>query len=610
MQQHKNSSRPSEEMRWTQFYSKGYEEILNQDFPRETLWKFIERGILDDCDRHDAIIYFGRHIKRSKFIEQVHLWGRVMKGMGVKPGDHVLIFGPSLPEFIYILMASNMIGAVAILPNLMAPSEILCDAMFESRVAFVFDGLEHMITDLLAKPRFEHVVVLPVTRSMNTVLKLIASPLNWLKKRQVRHRHAKYISADTAIRRFGNYEGELEAPTVEGQSSIFFSSSGTTLNGKAKLMGMSDEAMISMFQDALAFNLSGNPFREGTVAYCPLPPFVCTGFFVLMLAPLFRGMTTYLDPRLSAEHFTKCILNFKPQITLIPAHYWVHFFEHVEQLIKAGKRPDLSFFRMPIMGGEGCTPETLEKINNLLRECGSPIGLTSGYGLSETFSVSTLDYQLGVFDKDYSKAVVSVGYPFPGVHVGIFDEQGRELGYGERGEIWVKTPAHTTGYLNNESETGRIFNGEWLRTSDLGEINEQGMVYVYGRKAYHIVAPNGEKVYLFDIANELRKDPAIKDSLVCNLSGDTMRPQLVAHLIVRDENDEQDNQIIVRLDANIRKWLPEGVRVEGYMLKQGSLKANLVGKTDLVYYRNIVDGYRLPVEGILKEISFSNNKNE
>ena len=602
MLQYENSSRPSEEMRWTQFYPKGYEEILNQDFPKETLWKFIERGVLDDGDRHDAIVYFGRHIKRSEFIEHVHLWGRVMKGMGVKAGEHVLIFGPSLPEFIYILMASNMIGAVAILPNLMASREVLCNTKYDSRVAFVFDGLEHMMTDLLMTPAFEHVVVMTATRSMNSGLKLIAAPLNWLKTRHVRHRHAKYISADTAIRRFGNYDGELEAPTVEGQTSIVFSSSGTTLNGKAKMMGMSNEAMISMFQDALAFNLNGNPFREGTVAYCPLPPYVCTGFFVLMLAPLFRGMTTYLDPRLSAEHFIRCILNYKPQITLVPGHYWEVFFQHVERLVKAGKHVDLSFFRMPIMGGEGCTPETLRNINNLLRGCGSPIGLTSGYGLSETFSVATLDYQVGVFDKDYSMPVVSVGYPFPGVRVGIFDEQGHELGYGQRGEIWVKTPAMTTGYLNNETETAHAFQGEWLRTADFGAMNEQGMLYVYGRMANHIVAPDGEKVYLFDIANELRKDPAVKDCLVCNLSNDHTHPRLVAHLIVGDDNVEQDEQIIVRTDASIKKWLPNGVRVEGYMLEQGFLKSNLVGKTDIDYYRLITDGYRLPVDGVLKTI--------
>ena len=610
MPQYTNSSLPSEEMRWTQFYTKGYEEILNKEFPKETLWKFIERGILDDHDRHDAIVYFGRHIKRSKLIEQVHLWGRVMKGMGVKPGDHVLIFGPSLPEFIYILMASNMIGAVAILPNLMASSKKLRDAMYESHVAFVFDGLEHVITDLLAKPKFEHVVLVTATRSMCTALKLLAAPLNWLKTSRVRHRHAKYISAGAAIRRFGNYEGELEAPTAEGQATIVFSSSGTTLNGRAKMMGMSNEAMISMFQDALAFNLNGNPFREGTTAYCPLPPFVCTGFFVLMLAPLFRGMTTYLDPRLSAEHFVKCILKYKPQITLVPGHYWQLFFQHVEQLVKAGRRPDLSFFRMPIMGGEGCTPETLRNINRLLRECGSSMGLTSGYGLSETFSVATIDYQVGVFDKDYSQPVVSVGYPFPGVRVGIFDEQGRELGYGQRGEIWIKTPACTTGYLNNEAKADRAFHGEWLRTADLGVMNEQGMVYVYGRLAQHIVAPNGEKVYLFDIANELRRDTAIKDCLVCTLNDDITRPLLVAHLIVGDDNKETDEQIIGRLDAGMKRWLPDGVEVEGYMLGQGSLKPNLVGKTDRNYYRNIVDGYRRPVDGVLKEISFVNNKHQ
>lgn len=605
MQQHKNSSLPSEEMRWTQFYAKGYEEILSKDFPRETLWKFIERGILEDRDRHDAIVYFGRHIKRSEFVEQVHLWGRVMKGMGVKAGDHVLIFGPSLPEFIYVLMASNMIGAVAILPNLMASEERLCDAMYDGRVAFVFDALEHKIAKLVAKPTFEHVVVMSATRSMNTALKLIAAPLNWWKTRDVRHRQEKYISADTTIRRFGNYEGNLEAPTVEGKPTIYFSSSGTTLSGKAKMMGMSNEAMISMFQDALAFNLNGNPFREGTVAYCPLPPYVCTGFFVLMLAPLFRGMTTYLDPRLSDEHFIQSILNYKPQITLVPGHYWEVFFQHVKRLIEAGKRPDLSFFRMPIMGGEGCTPETLRYINNLLRECGSPMGLTSGYGLSETFSVATIDYQVGVFDKDYSKPVVSVGYPFPGVRVGIFDEEGNELDYGQRGEVWVKTPACTTGYLNNETATAKAFEGEWLRTEDLGEMNEQGMVYVYGRMAQHIVAPNGEKLYLFDIANELRKDPAIKDSLVCTLNDGITRPQLVAHLIVNGNNKEQDEPIIFRLDASMKRWLPEGVKVEGYRLKQGSLKSNLVGKTDRNYYRNIVDDYLLPVDGVLKEITFT-----
>ncbi len=600
----KTKRKPSEEKRWTQFYADGYEEILNRQFPRETLWKFIERGILEDQNQHDALVYFGRHISRSLFLEQVRLWGRVLKGMGIQAGDQVLIFGPSLPEFIYVLMASNMIGAVAVLPNLMSPPEILRNALYHSRVAFVFDGLEHMIADALVTPQFEHVVLMTAPQSMGMLLKMGAGPLNWLRTREVRHRHSKYISTATAISRFGHYDGPLESPDVEGRPAIIFSSTGTSLHGRAKQMGMSNEAMINMFRNALSFNLSGNPFKAGTAAYCPLPPFVCTGFFVLVLAPLFRGMTIYLDPRLNPSQFTKCIMKYKPQVTLETGYYWQQFFLHVQHLIDVGKRPDLSFFRMPIMGGEGCTPEALKRMNDLLRECGSPVGLTSGYGLTETFSVSTVDFQVGVFDKDYTKRAISVGYPFPGVTVGIFDEQGNELDYGQRGEVWINTPARANGYLNLDEKTSQVFGDEWIHTEDYGEMDERGMLFVYGRMAQHIDGPNGSSVYLFDIANELRLDAAIKDSLVCTLDSHLTDTHLVAHLIVNDDCAEPEDQIIYRLDEHIKSFLPEGIKIEGYKLGHGLLEPNMVGKTNRHHYRQILDGYRLPVDGVIKDISF------
>ena len=107
-----------------------------------------------------------------------------------------------------------------------------------------------------------------------------------------------------------------------------------------------------------------------------------------------------------------------------------------------------------------------------------------------------------------------------------------------------------------------------------------------------------------NIANKLREDAAIKDCLVCTLNDDSPHPQLVAHLIVRDDNDEQEGHILARLDATMKSWLPKGGKVEGYMLKHGSLKPSLVGKTDRNHYRHILEGYRLPVDGVLKEINF------
>lgn len=601
MVKEKENMQPSEEMRWTRFYSEGYREILNKEFPKESMWKVLERGILEDHEQHDALIYFGNHISRREFVGQVYRWANVLKGMGLNENDEILLFGPTLPEFIYIMLAADMIGLVTILPNLMSSDEALKDMTGNSRAAFVFDGLEYRLRDTLADARFEHVVIISATRSMGMIKKALASPLNRLKNIGV-YLTSKYITANKAIRLFGNYNGEISSHYRTGKISYVFCSSGTTRQGKSNLISMSDEAMINMYRNALAFNLTGSPFKAGSTAYCPLPPFVCTGFFVLVLAPLFKGMTVYLDPRLSPEHFIRSVMTIRPQITLIPGYYWQRLFLHVEDLIKSGKRPDLSFFRFPVMGGEGCTPEVLSWINNLMKECGSPVALTSGYGLTETFSVSTVDYQPGVFDKDYSKRAVSVGYPFPGVKVGIFDENGKELGYGQRGEIWVNTPALTSGYINNDIRNRKVLVDGWLHTEDYGEMDENGMLFVYGRMTQSISAPDGQKVYLFDIANEIRQDPAVKESLAC-IPEDAPGQQIAVHVAIEPGNTESAEQIIQRLDKQVSKILPAGIRIDGYKIEYGLLRHNMVGKTDYHYYRQMTTGFVRPENGRLINVT-------
>ena len=119
MSEKENIVLPTEEMRWKQYYAGGYEDLLNEEIPQQTLWKYLERGILNDHCHHDALVYFGRRISRQTLEEQVYLWGRVIRGMGLKEGDELLLFGPTLPEFIYIMLAADMTGVTANMPNLM-----------------------------------------------------------------------------------------------------------------------------------------------------------------------------------------------------------------------------------------------------------------------------------------------------------------------------------------------------------------------------------------------------------------------------------------------------------------------------------------------------------
>lgn len=417
------------------------------------------------------------------------------------------------------------------------------------------------------------------------------------------HRH-KYLTKKAAVRRFGQFDGPLEAKAVAGKTTYIFCSSGTSgKGGAAHQIGMSDEAMIAMFRNALAFNLNGEPFREGTSSYCPLPPFVCTGFFVLVLAPLQRGMNVHLDPRLSIRRLIRNILTIRPQVILTPGPVWVQLFDHVDRLIRKGKRPDLSFFRFPVMGGEGCTPQALQHINEVMQACGSPVALTSGYGLSETFSVCTVDYAPAGFDKDYSRAAVSVGYPFPGVTVGIFDRNGHELGYGKRGEIRIKTESLTTGYINDPEFTQAKLKDGWLHTEDYGELDERGKLFVYGRMDQYAQAENGEKVYLFDLSGLLREDPAVKDALVCRL--ETEHGPLVAHVVLEDNIPDTEEDVLRRLDARVSAFLPAGLRMEGYRTERGQLRSNLVGKTDRNYYSKLFTGYRTIQDGLLGNMDYS-----
>lgn len=92
----------------------------------------------------------------------------------------------------------------------------------------------------------------------------------------------------------------------------------------------------------------------------------------------------------------------------------------------------------------------------------------------------------------------SVGIPFPQNILSAFDvDTGKELSYGEEGEICICTPSGMLGYINNPEETANILRKHedgklWVHTGDLGYIDEDGFVYINGRlKRYKLRIGDG-----------------------------------------------------------------------------------------------------------------------
>jgi long-chain acyl-CoA synthetase len=123
-----------------------------------------------------------------------------------------------------------------------------------------------------------------------------------------------------------------------------------------------------------------------------------------------------------------------------------------------------------------------------------------GYGLTETSPVvasNTADaWRTG-----------SVGKPCAGLDVRIAAD----------GEILVRGPSVMAGYFRDAARTGAAFDDGWFRTGDGGHMDDDGFLYVHGRRKYMILGPSGENVFPEDIEAELAAVPGVRDSAVFGL---------------------------------------------------------------------------------------------
>ncbi|MCH7761291.1 AMP-binding protein [candidate division TA06 bacterium] len=186
-------------------------------------------------------------------------------------------------------------------------------------------------------------------------------------------------------------------------------------------------------------------------------------------------------------------------------------------------------------GGAPLDPD-LEKKWELLG-----IRLLQGYGLTETAPIVCANtYREHCFG--------SVGKPVEKVTVKIAPD----------GEVLVKGPNVFRGYYKDEEKTKGTFDKEgWFKTGDIGELDQNGFLFIRGRKKYVILGPSGQNVYSEDIEFELNKHPGVRDSVVVGLERDA-RVEIHAVLLL----DEGINPGDVIKDTN--KKIASFQRVQGY----------------------------------------------
>jgi len=146
---------------------------------------------------------------------------------------------------------------------------------------------------------------------------------------------------------------------------------------------------------------------------------------------------------------------------------------------------------------------------------GAGITILEGYGLTETTAGATLNLSTAL-------RVGSVGKPIPGTSVKIADD----------GEVLIRGPIVMTGYWQNDAANAEVFDADrWFKTGDLGKLDDDGFLFIVGRKKELIVTAGGKNVAPAVLEDRLRSHPLVSQ---CVVVGDA-RP-FIGALITIDQD--------------------------------------------------------------------------
>lgn len=223
------------------------------------------------------------------------------------------------------------------------------------------------------------------------------------------------------------------------------------------------------------------------------------------------GLEVILYPVFDSEGFPKQFIKYKP-------HHFSAVAEHLKCLIvdKNTRNVNLKFLISPGVGGDSVNCDLERKVNSYLKEHGCKYEVCKGYGMSELGATAVITFP-------GANAIGSVGVPLITNTIKVVDTNScEELKYNQIGEIWISGPSIMMGYYKNSEATAEIIVTEedgkrWIRTGDLGYINEDGLLFHKGRiRRIYLTAVDGQPAKIFPMLVEdtIKMSEAVSDCCV------------------------------------------------------------------------------------------------
>lgn len=476
----------------------------NAAMPVHTVDALLDRAA-DTYPNQICMDFLGRTYTYAETRDAVNRIAEGLQERGVRQGTRVGLCLPNSPYFVLCYYAVLKAGGTVVNINPLYTSREMADIAEDSETEIIVTlDIQEIYSKVAPLPDVtpvRHIVVCPI-RDILTPLKGVFFCL--FKSREIAKIpedavHVPFVSlADTA--------GTPEPQDIDPETDIAVLqyTGGTTGTPKAAMLSHANVTANAYQVRSWCQDLEDGKGRILTV----LPLFHAFAMTVGMNMGIASGATLILLPRFNAEDVLKTIHAKKP--THVPAVPTI--FTALMSVPEFGKY-DLSSVRSCISGGAPLPIDIKERF-----EAASRCTVVEGYGLSEASPVLTCN-PLGPRDVPGGNKSGSIGIPLPGTSVEIrsVDNPLEPVKQGDSGEICARGPQVMSGYWNREEDTRDIFVGGFLRTGDVGYMDEDGYIFVIDR-IKDVILSGGYNVYPRGIEEAIHQHSAVQEVIVIGVA--------------------------------------------------------------------------------------------
>jgi long-chain acyl-CoA synthetase len=540
---------------WLKSYPPGVPAEVDPSQLR-SLKELVEKTCAEHADRV-AYVQMDAELTYRQLDELGRAFGAWLQRAGFAKGDRFAIMLPNTLQYPIALFGALRAGLIVVNTNPLYTAPELEHQLSDSGATgiLVLENFAHIVEKVLSCTALKHVLVTAVGDFLRFPKSLI---VNYVVRRVRKQVPAWNIPRAVSFKAAVAEGKKLPFAAVEvGPHDLAFLqyTGGTTGVAKGAMLSHGNVATNVLQAEAWL----GTRLREFT-----------NGGVVITAIPLYHIFALQANCLLFARLGWKNVLIINPRdlpalvgdLTKYPPNYITGVNTLFNALLHAPgfERIDFTHLKAALGGGMAVQAAVAERWKQATGHA-----LTQAWGLTETSPAACINPP----DLDFNG---SIGLPISSTEIAIKDDAGNDLAFGEIGELCVRGPQVMRGYWKRPDETAKVMlPGGWLRTGDVGHMDERGFVYIEDRKKDMILV-SGFNVYPNEVEAAASNCPGILEAAAV-AQPDQRSGEVVALFVVRKDPAISEREII----DHCRKSLA-GYKVPKHVYFRNELPKSNVGK--------------------------------